>query len=274
MLVRRERLVPGWLERSVIAAIGVTMAATLSLGSPSALAASSRHVSASTLLKHACIATLAASAFRGQGHVTDGNTAMSVDVYFGSAGTLLTVTEHSDQTINLIINGPSTYMKANQPFWQSVSHNSGASALGADRWFDVTSDKKDFAGVANSLNKKALLSQCGQSSSATYVGTATVNGFKAIKIHAASSHESDTYYIESGSTPYLLRVTGSPSQKNSGDLVFSDYGRQPDTAAPSGAIPFSDFGSTGSTGSAGNTGNSGNSGNSGNTGNSGTSGNS
>ena len=255
MLARQKRIVHGRIERCVIAAIGITVAAMLPLGPSSASAASSKHVTAPALLKDACNATLAAPAFRAQGQISQRSRAMSVDAYFGSGGALLSVTQHGDQTFNVITNGHSTYMKANQPFWQSVTKNSGAAALGADRWFDVTSDKKDFADFAKSVNKKALLSTCGKGWSIAYVGTATVNGLKAIKIHETASQESDTYYIESGATPYILRFTGSPSQKNNGDLVFSDYGVQPDTSAPPGAIPFSDFGSTGSTGSTGNTGN-------------------
>jgi hypothetical protein len=260
MLVRRGRVVPGWIERSVITAIGFTVAATLPLGSSSALAASTEHVSASTLMKDACKAFFSASAFRAKGHITSGNTPGSVDVYFGSAGTLLTLTQHGNQTVNFILDGSSTYLKANKSFWLSMTpHDAGAAALFADQWFDVTSDKKDFAGFAKSMNKKAIGQGCGQSSSTTrYVGTATVNGHKAIKIRTKANHESDTYYIESGSTPYLLRITGSSSPKDSGDLVFSDYGKQPDTSAPPGAISFPSFGGTGSTGSSGNTGNSGN----------------
>jgi len=72
------------------------------------------------------------------------------------------------------------------------------------------------------------------------------------KVHQNSSGESDTFYIEKGSTPYILRMTARQSQKNIGDLVFSDYGVQPDTAAPLGAIPFSNLGSTGSTGNSAN----------------------
>jgi hypothetical protein len=253
MLARRERLLRGWIERCLIPAIGVTLAATLPLGSSSAVAVSPKHVPASTLLKDACAATLAASAFRVQGHITEGNTTLIVDIYFGSAGTLATVTQHGNQTVNMVMNGPSIYMKANQSFWQAETNNSGDAALGASRWFDVTSDKKDFAGLAKSLDKKALVPHCGQGSSSSYDGTGTVNGIKAIKIHRFSSQRSDIYYIESGSTPYLLRVTGSQSQKDSGDVVFSDYGVQPDTAAPHGAIPFSDFGSTGNSGNSGGT---------------------
>jgi hypothetical protein len=228
----------GELTKALGLGVGVIVAATLPLGSPSALAAGSKHVSASTLLNQACSATLAAPAFRAQGHAHVDGTAASVDIYFGSAGTLMTLTQHGDQTISMIMNGPSTYVKGNQPFWQSVTNDSGATSLLAGRWIDMTSDRKDVASMTKDLDKKALLSQCGKGGSATYVGHATVNGIKVNKVHQASSSESDTYYIENGSTPYILRATSSPSQQNSGDLVFSDYGVQPDTSAPAGAIPI------------------------------------
>jgi hypothetical protein len=250
MSVRRGTRVPGRVERSVLGAIGVTIAALLPLAPASASAASSKQVSASTLIKDACVATLGAPAFRVQGHITDGNSAMFVDVYFGSAGSLVTVTQHKNRTINLIVNGPSLYMKANLAFWQSETNNSAAAASGANHWFDVSSDKKDFGGLAKSLDRQAIVPDCARGSS-RYVGTATVHGLKAIKIHLSSGKESDTYYVKSGSTPYLLRVTGSSSQSQSGDISFNDYGVQPDTAAPPGAIPFSNSGSTGATGSTG-----------------------
>jgi len=196
-------------------------------------------VSAPTLLNHACSTTLAAPAFRGQGQITTGGKAINLDMYFGSAGDLMTVTQNGDQTINVIINGLSTYVKGNQPFWLSVTKDSGAASLLADRWIDMTSDHKDVAGMTKDLTKRALLSQCGRGSSATYVGHATVNGIKVSEVHLATSQESDTYYIENGPTPYILNVTGSPSQKDSGGLVFSDYGVQPDTSEPPGAIPIS-----------------------------------
>ena len=88
MLVRRQGRVPGWFARSLLTAIGATVAATLPLGSSSVLAAGSHRVSASTLLRNACKASFAAAAFRIQGHLTSGGKAMSLDVYFGTAGDL------------------------------------------------------------------------------------------------------------------------------------------------------------------------------------------
>jgi hypothetical protein len=112
----------------------------------------------------------------------------------------------------------------------------------ADRWIDVTSVKKIAAGITKKFNRKKFpLPQCGQGWSTAYVGNATVNGIKVIKIHQTSIHESDTYYIESGLTPYILRFTASGWQATSGDLVFGDYGVEPDTSAPPGAIPISEF---------------------------------
>ena len=151
----------------------------------------------------------------------------------------MTLTQNGDQTINLIVNGPSTYMKGNKPFWQSTTKSSGAAALLADRWIDMTSDHKDVAGMTKDLNKQSILSQCGSGLPATYLGHATVNGIKARTLQQISPEESDTYYIENAPTPYILKVEGSPSKKNSGGLLFSDYGVQPAISAPPGATPIS-----------------------------------
>jgi hypothetical protein len=105
----------------------------------------------------------------------------------------------------------------------------------------MTSDKKAAASFTQDVNKDSILSQCGSGSSATYTGRATVNGTAVTKIHQDSSHESNTYYVERGTTPYILKVAGSPTAKQTGDLVFGDYGVQPDTAAPAGATPISQF---------------------------------
>ena len=206
---------------------------------PARLAAGSKTVSASTLLRRACSATLAAPAFRGQGRIVTGGKSITIDIYFGSAGDLMTLTQNGDQTINLITNGPSTYLKGNKPFWQSATKDSGAASLFADRWIDMTSDHKDVASMTKDLNKQSVLSQCGGGSSATYLGYATLNGIKAREVRQVSPHETDTYYIENAPTPYILKVAGSPSQKNSGGLVFSDYGVQPETSEPPGAISIS-----------------------------------
>jgi hypothetical protein len=231
----------GWIEGSLLAAIGATVAATLLLGSSSALAADSKNVSASTLLNHACHDALAAPALRGKGQVTTGGKTINIDFYFGSAGDLLTVTQNGDQTLHVIVNGPSTYLKGNKPFWLSATKDSGVASLLADRWIDMTSDRKDVADITKDLTKKSLLSQCGRGSPATYVGHATVNGIRMSKVHQAASGESNTYYIENGTTPYILKIAGSPSQKDSGGLVFSDYGVQPEASEPPGATPISEL---------------------------------
>jgi hypothetical protein len=224
-------------------AIGSGIAATLIVGSWGAFAAGSTSTSASALLNHACKDTVAATAFRVQGHVADGGKRLGVVIHFGSAGAILAVTRNGNQTVNLIVNGPSTYMKADRAFWGSVVKNPAAASLLAGRWFDVTSDKRDFAGLTRQLSKGSLFSKACVRGRATYVGHASVNGVKVIRIHETSSDESDTYSIENGATPLILSVTGSSSPaKGSGDLVFSEFGVQPDTSAPQGTIPISAFG--------------------------------
>jgi hypothetical protein len=133
------------------------------------------------------------------------------------------------------VNGPSTYFKANRSFWQSITKNSTAASFLADRWVDLTSDKKVAASFTKDLNRRSLLSQCGGVATATYAGNAIVNGVKAYKVRGGG----DTGYVENGPTPYILRIIAGPGQKYSGDVVFSDYGVQPVTAAPPGAVPIS-----------------------------------
>jgi hypothetical protein len=241
MLVRRKVLVPDWVTRSLLAALCATVVASLLLGSSSVVAAGSHQVSASTLLRRACEATSTASAFRVQGHITEGGTAMRLDIHFGSAGALITVTEKGDQTVRVIKNGPSVYMEANRSFWLSNTNNNRADAsLFAGRWIDMTSDKKDTAGIIKSFSKRAILPSCGGVGSTMYAGKAVVNGVKAYKLEEeGAGNKPDSGYVERGPIPYLLKVSLSPGQSDSGDLVFSDYGVQPDTAAPPGAISIS-----------------------------------
>jgi hypothetical protein len=231
----------GWIGKFLIAGIGIAVAATLPLGSSTVLAAGSKPTSASRLLSAACRTTLAAPAVRAHGHLTTNGQAITMSVYFGSAGDLMTLTQNGNQTFSAIVDGPSTYIKGNRPFWQAATNSSSAASALAGRWIDMTADQKNAASITKNLNKQSLLSQCGLGGSATNVGHATVNGIKVTKVHQNGQGESNTYYIENGPTPYILRVTGSQSQKNSGDLVFADYGVQPDTAAPPGAVPISQF---------------------------------
>jgi hypothetical protein len=216
----------------------ISSIASSKTGSSSVLSAGSNRASASTLLSDACNATFLASAFRVQGHVMTGGTSGSLDVYFGSAGELINFTQKGDQSVRIIVNGPSSYIEANRTFWQSLTKSSRAASLAAGHWIDMSSDKKDADSITNALSKGGILAGCGAGST-TYAGSTAVNGVKVIKIHQDWSDESDTYYVEIGPTPYILRIAASPSKKNSGDLVFSDYGVQPDTAAPRGAIPIS-----------------------------------
>jgi hypothetical protein len=75
--------------------------------------------------------------------------------------------------------------------------------------------------------------------------SATVDG---VKVHQDSRDFSNTVYIKDGSTPYVLRITARASKTESGDIVFSDFGVQPEIAAPLGAIPISQFiGNSGNT---------------------------
>lgn len=259
-MMRPSARVRGWFARCLpVVAIGAAGAATVTLGSPAVLAAGSNRPPASTLLKDACSATLAAPAFNAQGHLTLSGTKLSFDVYFGSNGELITLTQHGNQTMRAIIDGPSTYVNGNRAFWQSATNSRSAATVLAGRWIDMTSDKKDSTGLTKDVSKGNIMSQCGQGGSAAYAGSAVVNGVKVTKVHQNARTETDTYFIEVHPTPYILRVVGSPKNKDSGDLVLSHYGVQPNTAAPTGAIPISQLSGSNS-GSSGNSGNSGNSG--------------
>lgn len=254
MLVRRKGHVSGWFAKSLLAALGATVAATLPLGSSSVLAAGSHRVSASTLLRKACRASFAAAAVHVRGHVTSGGKTTALDVYFGSAGNLMTATQKGDQTVHVITNGPSVYVNANRPFWLANSNNNRAFAsLVANRWIDMTSDKKDAANITKSVTKATLFGGACRSNdfrggSASYTGNATVNGVKVFVVHQSHVRNPGTFYIEKGSTPYILRGVGT-SKKDHGVVTFSNYGVQPDTAAPPGAIPISQLsGSSGNSG--------------------------
>jgi hypothetical protein len=139
---------------------------------------------------------------------------MSLDVYFGFAGDLMTATQKGDQTFHVIKNGPSVYMEANRPFWLTITNNNGAVAsLFADRWIDVTFDMKDTAGITKSFNKKRLF---GGACSANDVGPVSDTGnavCKGVKVFIV--HQSDVKSpgapstSKTGPTPYLLRATGT-----------------------------------------------------------------
>ncbi len=117
--MRRRNRGHRWIGGGLIAT-AAALPAVLPLGSSGVAAAATSHESAPQLLRAACSATLAAPAFRAQGHVTTGGSSVKVDVYFGSGGELLTLTQHGNQTFEAIQNGPSTYIKGNGPFWRST----------------------------------------------------------------------------------------------------------------------------------------------------------
>lgn len=234
--VRREARVLGWVTRSLLAAIGATVVATLPLGSSSAVAAGSHQVSASTLLSRACTVTAASWVFRMKVHTTSGGAQVSEDIYFDPWGGLITITEKGDQTFHLIQNFTSTYIEGNRAYWDA--RRPEIASIAANRWIDVTSNKKFAASVTNLFQKKGDI-PCGSTGQAWYVGKGVFNGVKVIKV---LDDNLDTIYIERGTTPYILRVSGSGIAGGpSSVLVFSDYGVLPDDAAPPGAIPISEL---------------------------------
>jgi hypothetical protein len=141
-------------------------------------------------------------------------------------------------------------VEGNRSFWLSETKNPGAASFAAGRWIDMTSDQKDTAVIIKNFSKRAILPPCGGVGPTTYAGKAVVNGVKTYKLQQeGAGNEPDSAYVASGPIPYLLKVSLSPGQSDSGDLVFSDYGVQPDTAAPPGALPISQLsGNSGNTG--------------------------
>lgn len=232
----------GRITVPLMATSAATIAALLPLASSGGNAgAAATREPASQLLKAACSATLAAPAFRAQGHIVTNKNLTSVDVYFGSAGELVTLTQHGNQNFRAIVNGPSTYIKGNGPFWRAAGSAKTATVL-ANHWINMTSDKQASQSFTKDESKTSILQDCGSGGSSTYKGTATVNGTPTTKIHQNSPNESNIYYVEDGPTPYILRIAGNATAKETGNLVFSDYGVQPNTTAPAGAIPISQFG--------------------------------
>jgi hypothetical protein len=226
----------GWRATAVLGAAAVLTTVAL----PSGLAAA-KGVSATQLLKAACQATLSAKAFQVQGSVTEGGSPLQVDVYFGSAGSLMQVTENGDRTINLITNGSSLYIKGNQAFWQAAGGSGSSSSVTSaltDRWLDVSADTKDFGGLAKQLTKHSFLTQC-TSGSTSYAGHGTVDGIPVTTLHQSGGGGPLTISVESGPTPYLIKIYKGGSTKNSGQLVFSDFNVQPDTSEPAGTVPLS-----------------------------------
>ena len=234
MAMRREARVLGWARKTLVAAIGATVVATLPLGSSSAVAARSHQVTASTLLSRACTVTAAAETFRIKGHTGSGGAQVSEDIYFGFWGGLITITEKGNQTFRVIQNYTSTYIEGNRAYWDARFPD--VASVAADRWIDATSAKKYVASVTNLIQKWVDL-PCGSFGPASYVGNGVFNGSKVIKVRDDNGY---IIYIERGVSPYILRLSGSGGGGGpSGVLVFSDYGIRPDTTAPPGAIPIS-----------------------------------
>jgi hypothetical protein len=226
-----------WLS-NLGSAVPTNLIPTLVQEAKTQLVAASNHISAPSLLSDACRAISATPAFRVQGHVSSGRSSISIDVYFGSAGDVATMTVDGNQTLGTIVDGHSLYLKGNKTLWLSATKNANIASLVAGRWLNMTSDKKEFDGLTKALDRKALLSGCGTGSSPAYVGQATVNGIKVSEVRQISGRELDTIDIQNGPHPRIVRLTGGPSQ-TSGDLLFSDYGLQPHIAAPPGAVPIS-----------------------------------
>jgi hypothetical protein len=139
----------------------------------------------------------------------------------------------SGATLEIVVANKTIYIKANEKSWLKLTHEADVAKAVANKWIKAAASNSDFADFADLTISKDFASQVFQGDTGLTVvpGTKQVNGTAAVEL---TDSQGDALYVDAGSTPYLLRITGAGS--SAGALNFSDFGDAHIPAAPTNAI--------------------------------------
>jgi len=136
----------------------------------------------------------------------------------------------------------------------------------AGRWISFTSSDQGYSSIAASMTLKSAVAQISVAAPITAGGRTTVGGTPARSVRGTTTalsskgkHGSATLYVAATGSPLPLVYQGTgmqSKQKETGKVVFTQWGRSVRPVAPSGAVPASSIttpttsaGSSGSSGS-------------------------
>ncbi len=249
------------MRRTALAALCVAAAATVSLTGclPGDNEADSKKkepyadLSGGEIAERAVKATRAATSLRIKGEVPDeesGGTVrldMALDTKGNCAGT---VSIKGEGQAELIKTGDTLYMKLDEALVRSQAQ--GGDGMETDmvvemlagKWTKTSTNGADMEELTASCDLGKLLDEFDDvSSNARRGDTTEVGGAPALVLNERDGKDRNTVYVATEGEPYLLRVAVQ-SDKNPGDVTFTDYNKPVPVEAPKGEVlDLDEFGS-------------------------------
>jgi hypothetical protein len=245
-----HRLLPAFVA---VLTAGALVAGCGSSGSPSQGAAHGAEASKkpAQILADAAAALRSAGSYRIEGSMTEltkpvQRMRMAVSVY-APHEYAMTVTTPRKGSVDVIVDGRTTYMRADQTFWTAMTKDARVSRLFAGHWLELpTADAGSLASLGNQMSPSRLASCLVEShGTLTRVGTTTIGRRSAIVIRDAGNAPGDqpnTLAVAATGTPYPLKSTATGKQQPGGTSGECSNGSGPST---DGTLTLSGFGNLG-----------------------------
>ncbi|MFG1809367.1 hypothetical protein [Streptomyces sp. NPDC049040] len=142
------------------------------------------------------------------------------------------------------------YMKADDAFWRQTGGSRGDKVVDAidGRWVKLTQEMASNGGVREfcSLTEMLdglLLTDDDSDTEVVKGEPTTLDGKQVIPLIEKLPDETDTMYVSTGSTPYIVKIEGEGGD-SPGSGTFGDFGKDPHVVAPppSQTVDMADLG--------------------------------
>lgn len=169
---------------------------------------------------------------------TEEGRTVQIKAALSAAGKCAAAIRIGGQDMQVVVTGPThVYMKADPGFWRSAGGSQGgrlAAAVG-DHWVKLT-DKvlehgniREFCSFDSFL--ETVLSDEDSGSEVVKGAPTTLDGRQVIPLVEELTDETDTMYVSTGKTPYIVKIEGEGGD-SPGSGSFSDFGKPPHISAP------------------------------------------
>ncbi|MEV6729535.1 MULTISPECIES: hypothetical protein [unclassified Streptomyces] len=144
--------------------------------------------------------------------------------------------------MNLVKSTDLIHFKGDEEYWRGAAAQKHTPkkqvdamvAMLADRWLKVPVSDPRAASMSHVCDLGKLTGGSGRANPLARKGeTVTIDGKQALAITTAAKEGTETDYIATQGTPYMLKSTVSGDE--TGEILFSAFGTPVDTALPDGA---------------------------------------
>jgi hypothetical protein len=192
--------------------------------------------SATNILTASKAAVKKQGSFHIAGTGSNGTQAFAIDlrVDIKSGNTTGSFTLNS-QTVKVIRDGDSIYVKAPAAFYKAQGLGDAQAAIVDNKWLKQPASSPNFSQIVSFADIDALLTPSG---TVTKGSKSTVDGAKVI----ALSSSDGTLYVHTTGDPVPFEIVPNGSSKSSGKITFTDFGTPVSVSAPPNAIDASKLG--------------------------------